>query len=284
MSMNPTPHGEFEDALGAYAIGALDADEKRVFEAHLVTCVSCQTELLVMRRVVAGIGLATEPVAPPESLKAFAIAHATSQPQRGLPGAAASIPAKPMTSEAPGPRRSWSASPVALAASLALAVASGIFAMSMRGQVTTLREMAAQASAQAASLRDELLEARRDAASLRTTVRVLTSPDLIRVDLKGTSEAPNAAARGFWSQAQGLVFSAQGLPAIDVSRVYQLWVIIGTQPPVSGGIFTVDANGTGMLTVPPNVAVTAPDALAVSLERAGGVPARVGPVVLLGTR
>ena len=42
----------------AYAIGALDADETRVFEAHLATCASCQAELRTMRRVVAGIGLA----------------------------------------------------------------------------------------------------------------------------------------------------------------------------------------------------------------------------------
>jgi anti-sigma-K factor RskA len=281
MTMNQTPHGEFEDALGAYAIGALDADEKRVFEAHLATCESCQTELRSMRRVVAGIGLATEPVQPPDSLKARVIAHATSQPQPGIPGADPRSERKPATPDAPGRRRSWAASPLALAASLALATGAGIYALALRSQVLLLQDMVAQASAQSASLRDLLNEARRDAASLRTTIRVLVAPDLIRVDLKGQADAPNALARGFWSKAQGLVFNAEGLPAIDVSRVYQLWMISGDKA-VSGGTFSVDASGAGTLTVPASVANTAPDALAVSLERAGGVASREGPIVLLG--
>jgi hypothetical protein len=235
-----------------------------------------------MRRVVAGIGLATEPVPPPESLKARVIAQATSQPQRTLTGTAARSGPAAAAPDRSTPRHRWSASPLALAASVALALGAGIYALSLRSQVRTLQDMVAQASAQSASLRDQLNDARRDAASLRTTIRVLASPDLIRVDLKGQADAPNASAHGFWSKTQGLVFNAEGLPTIDVSRVYQLWMISGDKT-VSGGTFSVDANGVGTLTVPASVASPAPDALAVSLERAGGVASRKGPIVLLGT-
>ena len=50
----------------------------------------------------------------------------------------------------------------------------------------------------------------------------------------------------------------------------------------SGGLFTVDANGVGSIMVAPSMVAEAPDALAVSLERAGGVPVREGDIVLLG--
>ena len=282
MSMNTTPHGEFEDALGAYAIGALDADEKRTFEAHLSTCVSCQTELRTMRQVVAGIGLATEPVTPPDSLKTRVMTHATAQPQRTLPEAEVRSGAKTVPPEVFRAKRSWAASPLALAASLALALGAGIYALSLRTQVRLLQDLVTQASAQARSLRDELQQARRDGSALRTTIRVLTAPDLIRVALKGQTDAPKASAVGFWSRAQGLVFNAEGLPAIDVSLVYQLWIIRDGKPE-SAGLISVDANGNSLHTISANLAPNPPEGLAVSRERAGGVTQPVGPIVLHGT-
>ena len=54
-----------------------DGQELIEFEAHLATCARCQSELAELRRVVAGIGMTTEPVAPPPSLKARAISRAT---------------------------------------------------------------------------------------------------------------------------------------------------------------------------------------------------------------
>src|SRR5262245_44055786 len=77
----PSPHGEYEEALSAYALGALDPSEKRAFEVHLSTCTICQAELREMRRVVAAVGISTEPVAPPEALKARVLAHATAGAQ-----------------------------------------------------------------------------------------------------------------------------------------------------------------------------------------------------------
>jgi anti-sigma-K factor RskA len=145
-----------------------------------------------------------------------------------------------------------------------------------------LRQTIAEASSRNDALRREVATARRDAANLTRSIRVLSAPDLIRVDLKGQAPAPNAVARAYWSATQGLVVNAEGLPRIDVSKVYQLWVINGAQVE-SAGLFTIDATGAGTVTAPQSAAPALPEAIAVSLEPAGGVPARTGPIVLLGT-
>ncbi len=38
-------HGEIQDLLGAYALGAVDDDERAIIDAHLQTCESCRIEL-----------------------------------------------------------------------------------------------------------------------------------------------------------------------------------------------------------------------------------------------
>jgi anti-sigma-K factor RskA len=163
-----------------------------------------------------------------------------------------------------------------------LAIGAGIYGWSLRTQVQSLRQTVTAASAQIASLRTDLATARRDAATLKTTIRVLSAPDLIQVNLKGQSSAPNAIARGFWSRSHGIVFQTDGLPGLDLSKVYQLWVIKDGKPG-SLGTFRVDASGAGMFTVDASLVPEPPQTLAVSLERAGGVPAPEGPIVLMGS-
>ena len=65
-------------------------------------------------------------------------------------------------------------------------------------------------------------------------------------------------------------------------KAYQLWAIAGGNAPVSAGVFTVDAAGTGSLAVRPLPGVAVVNAFAVTLEPAGGLPAPSGEMYLLG--
>ena len=56
----------------------------------------------------------------------------------------------------------------------------------------------------------------------------------------------------------------------------------GQNPPISAGVFTVDAKGTASLRVPPLPGVKKVDAFAVTLEPAGGRPAPTGQMFLAG--
>ena len=62
--MTDTRHDEFVAAAAAYALGALDIDDRRQFEAHLATCAHCQADVAAYRRVTAALGTAIEPVTP----------------------------------------------------------------------------------------------------------------------------------------------------------------------------------------------------------------------------
>ncbi len=235
-------HDEIRDALAAYALGALDSAEVPAVEAHLATCETCRAALADQRRVVAGIGLASEPIAPPAALKARVLAQATAQPQR-----------QP-DRQAPAGVPVWRGpAALAVAAALVLAAAASVWALSMRARLATLDD----------------------------TVAVLTAPDMLRVELKGQTGAANATGRAFWSTSRGLVFSAENLPALDPARVYQVWTIHNGKP-VSAGLLQLDRSGGAAHRSPPPAGATPPEAVAVSIEPRGGVTAPTGAIVLMG--
>lgn len=192
-------HPQVRDALGGYALDALEPAEARAVEAHLESCEECRAELAALRRVVAGIGLSVTPEAPPPALKARVLAQAMAQ------------------GESPAPvrftrRPRWRQPAVlALAASIALAAAVSIWALSLRTEMRSLEQ----------------------------TLAVLTAPDTVRVELRGQAGAPAAAGRAWWSTSRGLVFNAERLPALDAARVYQLWTIHNGTP-VSAGLLRLE--------------------------------------------
>jgi anti-sigma-K factor RskA len=233
-----TSHDEFAAAAATYALdpGALGRDARLAFEAHLETCDQCRADVAAFRRVGAGIGLGVDAVSPPESLKARTLARATSQPQERSATAPRTGTSGPSTTRAAAP--AW----WLLAAAAAALVATGLYAFSMREQVQMLRQMVADASSEARSLRAELADVRRDSVRLTRALAVVSAPDLIRANLSGQATAAAATGRAFWSRSQGLVFSADRLPALPAGRVYQLWVL--APGPVSVGVLSVSATGT----------------------------------------
>ena len=56
-------HDEIEELLGAYALDALDADERQEVEDHLATCPRCRAEVAAHREVTALLGNAAGDVA-----------------------------------------------------------------------------------------------------------------------------------------------------------------------------------------------------------------------------
>jgi anti-sigma-K factor RskA len=118
--------------------------------------------------------------------------------------------------------------------------------------------------------------------SQQAMIALLRDPATQVVALAGLPPAPSARARMIWHAHAGGLFVAAGLPAPPEGKAYQLWAIVGSNAPVSAGVFTVDASGTGSLSVRSLPGVTTADAFAVTLEPAGGLPAPSGQRYLLG--
>jgi anti-sigma-K factor RskA len=133
-----------------------------------------------------------------------------------------------------------------------------------------------------AELAHESATLRAEIARERELIALLRDPGTEIVPLAGLEPARAARARMIWNAQAGGLLVAAGLPEAPADRTYQLWVIAGENPPVSAGVFGVDARGTGSLRVPPPSGVGKVDAFAVTLEPAGGRPAPSGPMYLAG--
>lgn len=77
---------------------------------------------------------------------------------------------------------------------------------------------------------------------------------------------------------------ARGMETLAPDRCYQIWIIDPKRDePVSGGIFTVRADGSVETEVKPAEPVSGAERFLVSLEKAGGVKKAAGPFVLAGS-
>lgn len=74
-----TEHAISENAA-AYALGALEAPERREFLSHLATCRSCRSEVASLLETVALIGLAAPEATPPAALRSRVLSAVRRRP------------------------------------------------------------------------------------------------------------------------------------------------------------------------------------------------------------
>ena len=278
MTVDPAAHDVMREQSGAYALGALTPEERTAFEGHLATCEACETEVGALLRVAVLLAHAVPQVEPPRGLRDRVLAYA-GRPSRGPGGPESVIRGSPYQGSS---RSTLWLSGLAVAASLAMAVAFGLYALQLRGRVDTLEARLEDALARAQAGESQVVQTRRVMGEAQSQLAVLTAPDMLRVELAGQSVAPSATARAFWSRSRGLVLAASNLPALPPGRTYQLWFIAG-KTPTSAGIFDSDSTGAAniLLTVDPNV--PRPELLAVTIEPAGGMPQPTTAPFLIGS-
>jgi anti-sigma-K factor RskA len=264
-------HDQFAEQAAAYALGALEPAERAFFEAHLANCALCAADVRALAPVAGALALTLPSAEPSPAVR-----------DRLLAGLAPATGARtgtvvPMRTATRSDRGPW-----ALAASVALAVLAGGYAVQLRARVTTLEARLRETTLRADTNERLVADARGSAAEAQRTVLVLAAPDLARIDLAGQPVAPRASARAFWSRSRGLVFTASNLPSPPPGRAYQLWVLTAQPAPISAGMLKLDANGraTAMIDTPPDLPT--PTAMAVTLEPEAGVPAPTGDKYLVG--
>ena len=262
-----TDHDRLGELAGPYALGALREDDRWAFEAHLAACVACRLEVRGAALVAEGLGRAVDPQEPPARLRdrVLAAAVASTKKDARLEG--------PASGSLRGP---W----LLLAASLA-AVALGLYAWTLQ---TRLRENDAaleSARAELAALQTQVVELRRGITDdAWRTAEVLGAPDVVRVELAGQADAPQATGRAFYSPSRGLVFTAANLPSLPAGRVYQLWVVTASAR-VSAGVMNPDT--AGRLRSVTQTTAGQPTAIALTIEPEGGVPEPTGATYLVGS-
>jgi anti-sigma-K factor RskA len=208
-------HAATRDLLGAFALGAVDAEEAAAVRAHLATCAECQAEMAGLWLAVDSLPETVEPMEPPPALRdriaATIMAEAASPAPAPPPVAAAAAP-EPVPTIAPAPlvpepiqkpASFWSrATPWAAAAAILLLLSAGLLVWNLR-------------------LREQLA----------------TAPVTETIALAPTDAAPGAHGEvTYLPQDNLLLLDVRDLPPLKPDQVYEVW-LIGSEGPVPAGTF-----------------------------------------------
>jgi len=63
-----TTNQDLHEQVAAYALDALDEDERRAYEAHLSGCARCRADLAGLTETAGALGLAAGAAEPPDPL------------------------------------------------------------------------------------------------------------------------------------------------------------------------------------------------------------------------
>jgi hypothetical protein len=257
---------EFKEQAGALALGVLDGNERAACHRHLADSAhheGCEAALRQAHDTAALLALALPPLAPSATVWA-AIERGT----RALPSLAAR-------------RRRW------LPATMGVLAAAAIVALlwswrdraSLERQLATATARAHDESRARAQCVAELEAAHKDAALRREALALLERPGTRLVGLAAQGAAA-ASANVILGSARAFVVG-RGLMA-PAGKDYELWMIRGDRK-IPAGLLRGGADGALVSVIDPELlAGGAPDAIAVTLEAAGGKPQPEGPIVLVG--
>jgi len=268
-------HDEIEGLLAAYALDAVDPDERATVESHIEGCPRCRSELDAYRELAAAIGtsMALESAEPPPdelwhrisagltrtsdrspvvpmpalSRRPEVVGSTEAPPSHPAPGSGAVGPARPERPGRSGGRRTFRlAGALAAAAAVAAIAVLGAQLVSVNGQLSQTRSAIAARGPSAAA------EAALSTPGHRL-VRMVTP--------EGAQLAEFVVVPG----GQGYMVSSR-MPAIPADETYQLWGMIAGQPISLGllGNHPRRAAFTVSSALPPS-------ALAITIEPAGGV-------------
>lgn len=269
-------HDDVHALASEYVLGHLDEVTRARVAAHLTSCAACAQEIREVSQAMDALGRSVPEVAPPASLRDRIAAIPARVPQVAAAAPAAPGPAAVVhPSSRPAP---WFA---AIAASLVAAVAMWQ-AIGARAEVERLKQELAQMQVMAGEAQVARVSLQEQISEFSKLAGVLRASDLVSYSLTGSGGAANAHARAYVTHKNGMVFTADGLPALPAGKVYQLWVIVAAKP-VSVGTFSPRPDGsvqTVMAT--PDIAVM-PGAVAVTLEPTGGLAQPSSAPILVGT-
>lgn len=256
---------EFRELVEAYAIGALEGQERAALEAHLAAgCAACAQALAESRWTVSQLAYLAPEAQPPDLLRGRLLQTVRAEASVARKGAAAKSAA---------PMWLWAG----VAALLIFSLYNALNARRLTEQIRAAKEHEAQSMAQNQTLAAELETAKREAI-------ILTDPASVRI-AAADKAAPAMAA--LWHAKLGILVTGQNVPALEAKKTLQLWLI----PKAPGGkpipslALRPDAEGKfNLLVANPPESMTNTKALAITVEPEGGsaaptsAPIWVGPV------
>jgi anti-sigma-K factor RskA len=234
--VNPDVH----TLTGAYALDALDTDERATFELHLTQCSDCANEVAELRATAARLGAAAT-VSPPEGLKQRVLVE-ISRTRQDPPGGLRVVGSDPLR------RRKWPVR-ISVAAAVVAVIAAGTFG-----------GIAISANEQLHAAQSQLSQAQRQYAPIAA---MLSAPD-VRI-ASGVAAGGSATLLTSSSLGRSVLLTAH-MPTQPKGRTYQVWGI-GPAGFTSLAVLGNGSGGTFILARLSNAKL-----LGITIEPAGGSP------------
>ena len=209
-------HAATRDLLGAFALGAIDAEEADSVRAHLATCAECQAEMTELWLAADSLPDMIEPMEPPPALRdriaAAVMAETTSTPHGpaaapetvAFPSGLTITPVERVSGPIRKPASFWSrATPWVAAAAILLLLSAALLVWNLR-----LRE------------------------------QIATAPAAETIALAPTDVAPDARGEvTYLPQDDLFILEVRDLPPLEPDQVYEVWLIGEDGVPVPCGVF-----------------------------------------------
>ena len=226
------------ELTAAYALDALEPDERRAFEEHLEGCEHCREELAELWQATDALALAVVGPEPTPDLRERILAQARAEPQVVVPLA---------------PR--WRLVPAlgaaaALAAVVALAV--GVWGVRLSGELDDARSALEQERATAAVLADP---ASRTVPLQAGEGKVVVAPDGRAVVVLGLDPAPAGKTYQLWVVPGGDIEAAASGGIFDGEDATDLELVDGTV--ASGDLVAVTIEDEGGVDAPTSAPIVA---------------------------
>ncbi len=254
-------------ALEAYVLGEGTPEERAHIERLRASDAAVRMELEAIEQALEGHAFSVAK-APPMRVRA-AVMNAIGAETNVRPIA----PAPPATAGSSG--FNWLA-----AASIAALLISGSGNWMQWSELRQVRERLASLESERTILAGELEVQKASLSASENELAVLTDPAMRMVELSGMGSAPQAKARIYWNAGRRVVhMGAASLPPPPGGMQYQLWAIVEGQP-MDAGVIPIAADNAHLHRMKD---IGPAQAFAVTLEKAGGVPApTLSAMVLIG--
>ena len=242
-------HEDYKEMLPARALSALDAAEERALNEHLENCDECRKELEEWQATAATLAVVADPVEPSPKVRERILSEVR----------------KELATPEVIPFRSTSRNIWRSFGSLGAMAAVVLITALIVGLVVLWRENRA--------INEEL-------AKTREFVELASTPGAKMNELKGVDLGAGATAKLAYDKTGHAMLMADKLPSVPRGKAYQLWFIVGKNPPMPGKTFAPDSAGKGMLKdqMPKEAMESA--IFAITLEPEGGVDKPTGQIYL----
>jgi anti-sigma-K factor RskA len=216
---------QFRETVESYALGALDPEERALFEAHLGDCAECAHALDEARLVVSELAHLAPVAQPAKQLKQRILKEVRRE---------ATVKTRSLSPGSAIPVWLWAG----VAALVVLSVSSTWNARRLQIEIRRLNEQAALEHQRRETLEKEFVAAQMQA-------RILMDPRSRKIMLPAKDpKMPHLEA--MWNPELGLCLMGQEVPMPSENRAFQLWLIpkaAGSKPMPVHAMMWPDADG-----------------------------------------